>query len=180
MCAWSTSSRAIPASTPGSAIVSATSAAAPLPLDDQLCYAIYSAGIAIQRVYKPLLDTLGLTYPQYLLLNVLWTTDAQTVGGIADQLALESSTLTPLLKRLESAGLVRRTRNPDNERQVVVALTPEGRALKSKAGCVGQSLVDASGQPIKDLGKLNRAVKDLRDAIYRHIGGWAPGQKQSR
>lgn len=143
-----------------------------LPLDDQLCYAIYSAGMAIQRVYKPLLDGLGLTYPQYLVLNVLWRGDGQTVGGIADRLALESSTLTPLLKRLEAAGLVRRSRNPDNERQVVVTLTAEGRALRSRAGCLGESLLAASGQSPKDLGRLNREVRQLRDAIYGHIGGW--------
>ncbi|ALA17853.1 MULTISPECIES: MarR family winged helix-turn-helix transcriptional regulator [Chelatococcus] len=144
----------------------------PLPLDDQLCYAIYSAGIAIQRVYKPLLDALGLTYPQYLVLNVLWREDGQTVGGIAEKLALESSTLTPLLKRLEAAGLVRRTRNPDNERQVVVALTDEGRALRSRAGCLGDALLSASGQSPADLGELNQDVRALRDAIYGHIGGW--------
>ena len=86
----------------------------PVPLNDQLCYAIYSAGMAIQRLYKPMLDELGLTYPQYLVLNVLWQEDEQTVGGIAEKLALESSTLTPLLKRLEAAGLVRRTRNPSS------------------------------------------------------------------
>lgn len=145
----------------------------PLPLDDQLCYAIYSAGMAIQRVYKPLLDELGLTYPQYLVLNVLWREDGQTVGGLADRLALESSTLTPLLKRLEAAGLVRRTRNPDNERQVVVALTAEGRAMQSRAGCLGESLLAASGHAPKDLGRLNREIRHLRDQIYSHIGGWS-------
>ena len=144
----------------------------PRPLDDQLCYAIYSAGMAIQRVYKPLLDELGLTYPQYLVLNVLWREDKQTVGGIADRLALESSTLTPLLKRLEAAGLVRRTRNPDNERQVVVALTPQGRAIRSRATCLGESLLSASGHAPKDLGRLNRDIRRLRDQIYDHIGGW--------
>lgn len=144
----------------------------PVPLDDHLCYAIYSAGIAIQRVYKPLLDGLGLTYPQYLVLNVLWREDGLTVGGIAEQLALESSTLTPLLKRLEAAGLVSRTRNPENERQVVVALTEAGRALRSRAGCVGESLLAASGQSPEQLGALNREVRALRDAIYRHTGGW--------
>lgn len=144
----------------------------PLPLDDQLCYAIYSAGIAVQRAYKPLLDELGLTYPQYLVLNVLWHQDGQTVGRVADRLALESSTLTPLLKRLEAAGLLRRTRNPDNERQVVVELTDRGRALRAKAGCLGDALVGASGQSSAQLGQLNREVRALRDAIYAHIGGW--------
>lgn len=144
----------------------------PVPLEDQLCYAIYSAGIAIQRVYKPLLDKLGVTYPQYLVLNILWREDAQTVGGIAESLALESSTLTPLLKRLEAAGLVRRARNPDNERQVVVALTDAGRALRTRAGCLGDALLATSGQTPADLGELNSDVRRLRDTIYRQIGGW--------
>jgi DNA-binding MarR family transcriptional regulator len=147
----------------------------PVPLDDQLCYAIYSAGIAIQRVYKPLLDEMGLTYPQYLVLNVLWREDKQTVGKIAERLALESSTLTPLLKRLEAAGLVQRTRNPGNERQVVVTLTGQGRALRSKAGCLGLSLLTASGQSPEKLGELNRTVRKLRDDLYRHIGAWHAG-----
>jgi DNA-binding MarR family transcriptional regulator len=138
----------------------------PLPLDDQLCYAIYSAGIAIQRTYKPLLDELGLTYPQYLVLNVLWAGDEQTVGALADRLALESSTLTPLLKRLEANGLVRRTRNPDNERQVIVALTDGGRALEAKAGCLGEKLLASSGDTPAHLGALNRDVRALRDALY--------------
>ncbi len=143
-----------------------------IPLDDHLCYAIYSAGIAIQRAYKPLLDALGLTYPQYLVLNTLWQQDGQTVGGIAEQLALESSTLTPLLKRLEASGFVRRTRNPDNERQVIVALTEEGRALRLRVGCLADRMLAASGRSPAALGDLNRDVKALRDAIYRHIGGW--------
>ena len=145
----------------------------PIPLEDQLCFAIYSAGMAIQRAYKPLLDALGLTYPQYLVLNLLWRHDAQTVGSMAQQLALESSTLTPLLKRLETAGLVRRTRNPANERQVVVALTPQGEALRTRAGCLGDTLLEASHQTPAALAKLNREVNQLRDAVYEHIGGWA-------
>lgn len=145
----------------------------PVPLDDQLCYAIYSAGMAIQRVYKPLLDDLGLTYPQYLVLNVLWREDGLTVGSIAERLALESSTLTPLLKRLETAGLVRRTRNPENERQVVVALTDAGRRLRSRAGCLADALLSSSGQSPAHLDRINRDVRALRDAIYEHTGAWS-------
>lgn len=151
----------------------------PVPLEDQLCYAIYSAGIAIQRAYKPLLDGLGLTYPQYLVLNVLWRDDELMVGQIAESLALESSTLTPLLKRLEAAGFVKRTRNPANERQVVVALTGEGRALRSRAGCLGDALLQASQQTPEELGHLNSDVRRLRDAIYRDIGGWSVGGGES-
>ena len=137
----------------------------PVPLEDQLCYAVYSAGMAIQRTYKPLLDELGVTYPQYLVLNVLWREDKQTVGAIADALALESSTLTPLLKRLESAGLVRRTRNPDDERQVIIALTTEGRALRARGGCLADALLAGSGMSVAELGEINRQLKRLRDAL---------------
>jgi len=137
----------------------------PVPLDDQLCYAVYSAGMAIQRTYKPLLDDLGLTYPQYLVLNVLWRQDKQTVGSIADGLALESSTLTPLLKRLDGAGLVRRARNPDDERQVIVALTAGGRALRARAGCLAEALLAASGMSAAELAEMNRQMKRLRDAL---------------
>jgi DNA-binding MarR family transcriptional regulator len=144
----------------------------PPPLEDQLCFAIYSAGMAIQRGYKPLLDNLGLTYPQYLVLNVLWAEDHQMVGQLGDRLALESSTLTPLLKRLEAAGLIQRTRNPENERQVIVALTDDGRAMQAKAGCLGASLLEASGQTPEALGKLNQDVRRLRDSVYDSIGGW--------
>ncbi len=141
----------------------------PVPLDEQLCYTIYSAEIAIQRAYKPLLNELGLTYLQYLVLNVLARDGQQTVGNIAESLMLESSTLTPVLKRIESAGLVRRTRNPDNERQVLVVLTDPGHELMSKAGCLGDELLNASGQSAVQLGELNRDVKQLRDAIYSRI-----------
>lgn len=142
----------------------------PLPLDDQLCYAVYSAGMAIQRTYKPLLDELGVTYPQYLVLNVLWREDKQTVGGIAEELALESSTLTPLLKRLETAGLVRRTRNPDDERQVIIALTTEGRALRARGGCLADALLATSGMSAVELGEINRRLKRLRDALALRAG----------
>jgi len=148
---------------------------APPPLDDQLCYAIYSAGIAIQRTYKPWLDALGLTYPQYLVLNLLWAEDGQLVGRLAERLALESSTLTPLLQRLEAAGLVNRTRDPANARQVIVALTDAGRAMQQKAGCLGAALLEASGQSPEALNALNDKVRTLRNDIYSAIGGWGPG-----
>src|SRR5579875_1834255 len=94
-------------------------------LDELLCFALYSTSMAINRVYKPLLDELGITYPQYLVLNVLWDADGhgQTVGSIAERLSLESSTVTPLIKRLETASLVKRKRQQDDERRVLVSLT---------------------------------------------------------
>lgn len=147
----------------------------PVQLEEQLCYAVYSAGIAIQRLYKPLLDGLGLTYPQYLVMNVIWRDDGQTVGAIAQALALESSTLTPLLKRLETAGLVQRTRNPGNERQVLITLTAAGAELRAKAGCLGSALLEASGETPAELGELNQRVRHLRDTLYAQLGRWGGG-----
>jgi DNA-binding MarR family transcriptional regulator len=138
-------------------------------MEDQLCFTVYSTGMAIQRAYRPLLDDLGVTYPQYLVMNVLWREDGRTVGDIADELALEPSTMTPLLKRLEVAGLVRRARNPANERQVVITLTSEGQALRERAGCLGEALLDASGQTMPELSDLNIRLKSLRDAVYESL-----------
>lgn len=137
-------------------------------LDDHLCLGIYSASLAIQRTYKPLLDQLGITYPQYLVLNLLWAQDSQAVGQLADQLSLETSTLTPLLKRLETAGLVKRTRNPDNERQVLIGLTRSGRALRSDAGCVSAALQANAGIDLEEIAKLNAQVRKLRDNLYQN------------
>jgi DNA-binding MarR family transcriptional regulator len=105
----------------------------PLDLDSFLCFAIHSTAHAVQRANKPLMEELGLTYPQYLVMVVLWAEDNQTVSRIGDRLFLESSTLTPLLKRLEAAGLLRRQRDAADERQVRVQLTDQGRALYDKA-----------------------------------------------
>lgn len=141
-------------------------------LDNQLCYAIYSAGLAVQRIYKPLLDQLGLTFSQYLVLNILWKEDKLAVCTIAERLALESSTLTPLLKRLEMGGFLSRQRNPDNERQVVIGLTEQGSMLKKHTGCLGQSLHRASGQPIEKLAELNENIRHFRDMLYAHLDHW--------
>jgi len=141
-------------------------------LDNQLCYAIYSTGIAIQRIYKPMLDQLGLTYSQYLVLNVLWREDQLAVKTISERLALESSTLTPVLKRLEISGFVVRKRNPDNERQVMIGLTEPGRLLQNHTGCLGQSLHHASGQSTEKLAVLNSSIRALRDTLYSHLDNW--------
>ena len=143
-------------------------------MEDQLCFTVYSTGMAIQRAYNPLLDDLGVTYPQYLVMNVLWREDGRTVGDIADELALEPSTMTPLLKRLEVAGLVRRARNPANERQVVITLTSEGQALRERAGCLGEALLDASGQTMPELSDLNIRLKSLRDAVSESLASRKP------
>ena len=105
---------------------------APVPLEDQLCFSLYRANLEIGRAYQPLFDTLGITYPQFLVLHTLWEKDGRPVGQIADRLALESSNITPLIKRLEAAGLLTRRRNPDDDRQVLVTLTPRGRALEKR------------------------------------------------
>ena len=136
-----------------------------LPLDQQLCFSIYSATIAINRAYKPLLDQLGLTYPQYLVLHALWETDGLTITAIADRLALEPSTITPLVKRLEQAGFVTRLRNPDDERQVRVSLTPKGAEMRIGAACLGEKLFAKAGLTAEQLHALNRQVQQLRDAV---------------
>jgi len=139
-------------------------------LDDQLCFALYSASMAISRAYKPLLDELGITYPQYLVLNALWESDGRTVGEIAGRLGLDSSNVTPLVKRMEGLGLLSRRRNPEDERQVVVSLSDEGRALQERSACLGQRLFEAAGMGVAQLVQLNRDVQGFRDAV----AGWSP------
>jgi MarR family transcriptional regulator, organic hydroperoxide resistance regulator len=138
---------------------------APLPLDNQLCFALYATSMAIQRTYKPLLDQLGITYPQYLVLLTLWEEDGRSVGAIAERLALESSTVTPLVKRLETAGLVARARNPADERQVHVTLTPAGHAIRQRCGCLGERLLERSGTSLDRLATLNTDIQALRAAL---------------
>ncbi|MDR6147162.1 DNA-binding MarR family transcriptional regulator [Sphingomonas sp. SORGH_AS870] len=146
---------------------------APWPLDEQLCFALYAANMAIQRTYKPLLDQLGLTYPQYLALHVLWEEDGRTIGAIAQRLALESSTVTPLVKRLEAAGLVARERDPQDERQVRVRLTPGGQDLRDRCGCLGEELIARAGMPVDDLRALQAEVQALRRALEARDAGEA-------
>jgi DNA-binding MarR family transcriptional regulator len=134
-------------------------------LDDQLCFALYGASMAINRAYKPLLDQLGITYPQYLVLSVLWEGDALTVGVIAERLGLDSSNVTPLVKRMEGAGLVSRQRNPADERQVTVSLTEAGRAMQSRSACLGERLFEAAGMTPARLIQLNKDVQGFRDAV---------------
>jgi MarR family transcriptional regulator, organic hydroperoxide resistance regulator len=140
----------------------------PLPLDRQLGFGLYSAFMAVSRTYKPWLDKLGLTYPQYLVLCVLWEEDDQTIGAIAARLDLEPSTITPLMKRLEQAGQVTRQRNPADERQVKVTLTAQGRALRAETRSLADALYETSGRAgmtVADVADLNRRVTALRDAF---------------
>src|ERR1700733_12461455 len=136
-----------------------------LQLGNQLCFAIYSAGHAFNRVYKPLLDRLGLTYPQYLVMLVLWERDDIPVKEIGERLFLDSGTLTPLLKRLELADLIKRTRSTEDERQVLIALTSKGRALQEKARTVPQSILAASACSVSELSALKNDLVALRDRL---------------
>ena len=147
-----------------------SAADAPLRLDNQICFAVYSAAHAFNRVYKPLLDRLGLTYPQYLVMLVLWERDDVPVKDIGEKLFLDSGTLTPLLKRLEAAHLVKRTRSREDERQVLIALTPQGHALKEKARAVPQSILAASDCSVSELVAMKDEIVALRDRLNAVIG----------
>ncbi|WP_395679881.1 MarR family winged helix-turn-helix transcriptional regulator [Inquilinus sp.] len=137
----------------------------PLALDQQICFTLYRTNIAINRTYKPLLDEMGITYPQYLVLNVLGEEDGRTIGMIAARLALDSSTITPLVKRMEAAGLVQRRRSPDNDREVQAWLTDSGRALFAQSRCLGESMLQRSGLTLPQLDALNRQILDLTAAL---------------
>lgn len=115
-----------------------------LLLEDQLCFSLYAAGLAMNKVYRKLLRTLGLTYPQYLVMMVLWEHDELTVSGIGERLFLDSATLTPLLKRIESAGLITRLRAANDERQVIIALTRKGLSLKQQMRSVPEQVFCAA------------------------------------
>lgn len=141
-----------------------------LRLDNQICFAIYSAAHAFNRVYKPLLDRLGLTYPQYLVMLVLWERDGVPVKDIGERLFLDSGTLTPLLKRLESAQFIKRTRSTEDERQVLIALTPQGRALQEKASSVPQSILAASACSVPELTAMKNEIVALRDRLNEVVG----------
>ena len=147
-----------------------SAADAPLRLDNQICFAVYSAAHAFNRVYKPLLDRLGLTYPQYLVMLVLWERDDVPLRDIGERLFLDSGTLTPLLKRLEAAHLVKRTRSSEDERQVLIALTPQGHALKDKARNVPQSILAASDCSVGELVAMKDEIAALRDRLNAAIG----------
>jgi DNA-binding MarR family transcriptional regulator len=142
----------------------------PLLLGNQLCFAIYSTAHAFNRVYKPLLDRLGLTYPQYLVMLVLWERDGLSVKDIGERLFLDSGTLTPLLKRLEAAELIKRTRSTEDERQVLIALTSKGQALREKAKAVPQAILAASDCSVGELSAMKNELVALRDRLNAALG----------
>ncbi|WP_339487468.1 MarR family winged helix-turn-helix transcriptional regulator [Pseudomonas sp. RL_5y_Pfl2_70] len=133
-----------------------------LLLDNQACFALHSTSLMMTKVYKPLLQALGLTYPQYLAMMVLWEKDGLTVGEISARLLTDPGSLTPLLKRLESEGLLSRTRSREDERVVIVELTAQGRALKDKARTVPQCILGASGFTLERLQNLQAELQVLR------------------
>jgi DNA-binding MarR family transcriptional regulator len=136
-----------------------------LKLDNQLCFAVYSASLAMTRLYKPLLEKLSLTYPQYLVMLTLWETDGPTVSELGERLSLDSGTLTPLLKRLEANGLVVRLRDVADERRVHITLTSAGRKLKARAADVPACLLAASQCSLDELAGLTRQLQTLRDRV---------------
>jgi MarR family transcriptional regulator, organic hydroperoxide resistance regulator len=138
-----------------------------LALENQFCFALYSASHAMTKTYKPLLDKLGLTYPQYLVMLVLWEQDGILVKDIGARLFLDSGTLTPLLKRLEAGGLLLRQRDAKDERQVRIGLTEAGRTLRTAAKAVPEAILCASGQSIDILGQLRGELSSLRDELLK-------------
>jgi DNA-binding MarR family transcriptional regulator len=131
-------------------------------LSDFMCFAVYSTNLAYSRVYKPVLEQLGLTYPQYVTIISLWEEDGQTVKGLSENLFLEPSTLTPMLKRLEAMGYVRRERDREDERSVRVSLTEAGRQLREKGFDYREITAKASGLTPEEFRTLQKAIVNLR------------------
>jgi DNA-binding MarR family transcriptional regulator len=138
-----------------------------LALDNQFCFALYSASLAMTKTYKPYLDRLGITYPQYLVMLVLWQQDDVLVKSIGERLFLDSGTLTPLLKRLEASGLIARLRDDTDERQVRITLTRDGRLLKKKAQEIPRQVLCACGQSQAAIGNLRAQLSVIRDDLIR-------------
>lgn len=134
-------------------------------LADFLCFAVYSANLAYGRAYKPILEKLGLTYTQYIAVVALWEEDNLTVSALGAKLFLESNTLTPILKKLETAGYLTRRRDPEDERQVRVSLTEAGRRLREKG--LNMTLVKQTGLPAEEFSRLQREVSNLRDNLIK-------------
>jgi DNA-binding MarR family transcriptional regulator len=139
----------------------------PLELREFLCFAIYSASHAFNRVYQPLLRDLDLTYPQFIALILLWEQDGQTVGELGQKLFLQSNTLTPMLKRLETLGYIKRNRDPADERQVRINLTEAGRKLHLRASDIVQSVRNATGLEDKQVKDLLEKVDALRNELEK-------------
>ncbi len=138
-------------------------------LDHQLCFALYSSSLVMTKLYKPVLGALGLTYPQYLVLLVLWETDAIGVGELGERLYLDSGTLTPLLKRMAAAGLLTRERAASDERRVIVTLTSAGRALRRRAESVPMQVACATGCRLDEISQLTAQLQALRSNVANQL-----------
>lgn len=138
-----------------------------LRLDQQICFALYGAAHAFTRAYKPLLDPIGLTYPQYLVMMALWEKETSTVKALGEMLGLDSGTLSPLLKRLENAGLITRKRGTVDERQVLVALTKKGAELKKEGVKIMAAIGNATGCGLDELVQIRDRVNALKDNLTR-------------
>ena len=136
-----------------------------LQLDKQLCFAVYSTSLAMTRLYKPLLEKLGLTYPQYLVMLVLWEQDGVTVSELGERLFLDSGTLTPLLKRREAQGQIARLRDVQDERRVRIALTPQGLGLRDQAERIPHCVLESSQCTLPELVALTSQLKTLRERL---------------
>jgi DNA-binding MarR family transcriptional regulator len=134
-------------------------------LDDQLCFALYAASRAMTARYRPMLEELGLTYPQYLVMMLLWEEDHQTVGQLGQRLALDSGTLSPLLKRLTAAGLVTRHRRVEDERSVAIALTDAGRDLRDRAYAISQDMICALRLDVGQFSDLKQTLNILTSRV---------------
>ena len=132
-----------------------------LKLDNQLCFVLYAASRAVTQTYRPLLDGLDLTYPQYLVMLVLWERDGLTVNEIGDRLRLDSGTLTPLLKKLEARGFLNRSRDKEDERRVIISLLPEGMKLKKKAAGIPEMLLCRSGLSVDEFSELRQKINSI-------------------
>ena len=139
-----------------------------LLLDDQMCFALYAASRAVTALYRPMLEELGLTYPQYLVLLVLWDRDEVSVKEVVAALHLDYGTLTPLLKRLEANGLLRRERRADDERAVRITLTDEGAALRERARTIPSAIGDAMGLDPEEFERTRAALRSLTDNVTAH------------
>jgi len=137
-------------------------------LDQQLCFALYSTSLAMNKLYRKLLRKLGLTYSQYLVMMVLWEQDEQTVSALGERLFLDSATLTPLLKRMEQAGLLTRTRCPQDERQVIIGLTPSGSAMREEAAKLPACVLGASECSLEQVVRLQGELSTLRAALMKN------------
>jgi DNA-binding MarR family transcriptional regulator len=137
-------------------------------LDEQFCFALYSTGLAMNKVYRKLLRGLGLTYSQYLVMLILWETDAVTVSDIGARLFLDSATLTPLLKRLETSGLITRSRSANDERQVVISLTHKGWAMQDAATEIYNAVLCATDCSPSELTMMKKQLESLREKLMKN------------